>query len=59
MNQKIDCILFILVLVLVGGCAAKAKISPTRTVQFEEDRLVQAYLETGKEYESKGKGKLE
>jgi tetratricopeptide (TPR) repeat protein len=36
------------------GCAAKAKISPERTVEFEQESLVQDYLQTGQEYENSG-----
>jgi tetratricopeptide (TPR) repeat protein len=54
MKQTPKRILIVLIFVFVGGCAAKAKISPERTVDFEKDRLVQAYLQTGEVYENKG-----
>ncbi len=54
MKQNTKLILIAFIFLFVGGCAAKAKISPERTVEFEKDRLVQAYLQTGEEYENKG-----
>lgn len=54
MKQKSKFILIACMFVFAGGCAGKAKLSPTRTVEFKKDKLVQAYLQTGQEYEDKG-----
>jgi len=54
MKLKSKFILIVCMFVFAGACAGKAKLSPKRTVEFEKDKLAQAYLQTGQEYENKG-----
>ena len=47
-------ILIFLMFAFAGGCAGKAGIFPLETTKSGNDSLVQAYLEKGREFESKG-----
>jgi tetratricopeptide (TPR) repeat protein len=54
MKKNTTFIFIVFMLALAGGCAAPFKIFSKKTIEAQEEKMVEAFLQRGQEYESKG-----
>ena len=55
MKKKLAFIWIVILLIMVSGCAEQFKKFSQKIAEHRQENLLQSYLQTGKEYEDKGK----